>query len=116
MVRTMCSSWARSSISCRVIELSSKILPEGVPRLRGVSPETTSRSIRWRSKDASQRPRSCRWMIHCALRLDARQQLQLGQDYSSRLEEVAIEQEAQRQYDEDLCTAVRQQTLEQVNE
>jgi len=55
-------------------------------------------------------------MIHCALRLDARQQLQLGQDYSSRLEEVAIEQEAQRQCDEDLCTAVRQQTLEQVNE
>ena len=38
-------------------------------------------------------------MIHCALRLDARQQLQLGQDYSSRLEEVAIEQEAQRQCD-----------------
>jgi len=55
-------------------------------------------------------------MIHCALRLDARQQLQLGQDYSSRLEEVAIEQEAQRQCDKYLCTAVRQQTLEQVNE
>jgi hypothetical protein len=42
--------------------------------------------------------------------------VQLGQDYSSRLEEVAIEQEAERQYDEDLCTDVRQQTLEQVNE
>jgi hypothetical protein len=42
--------------------------------------------------------------------------VQLGQDYSSRLEEVAIEQEAERQYDEDLCTAVGQQTLEQVNE
>src|SRR5438128_6925383 len=112
----MCSSSARRSISCRVIELSSKNLPEGVPRLRGVHRKQPLGRFGGEGKDASQRPRPCRWMIHCALRLDARQQLQLGQDYSSRLEEVAIEQEAQRQCDKYLCTAVRQQTLEQVNE
>jgi len=55
-------------------------------------------------------------MIHCALRLDARQQLYLVQDYSSRLEEVAIEHEAQRQSDEDLYIVARQQTREQIKE
>jgi hypothetical protein len=41
-------------------------------------------------------------MIHCAMRVEARQQLQLGLDYSSRLEEVAIQHEAQRRSGEDL--------------
>jgi nitrogen fixation protein FixH len=54
-------------------------------------------------------------MIHFALRLDARQQLQLGQRYSSRPEE-AIEHEAQRRSDEDLFKVARQQTREQITE
>ena len=55
-------------------------------------------------------------MIHCALRLVARQQLYLVQDYISWLEEVAIEHEAQRQSDEDLYIVARQQTREQIKE